>query len=118
MLLILLFDVRLKESGRDKLLGGETWLEERFVLFGGFLEELCRLRVEEEVFENKIDEEKNRNLAENEALGKRWCQGEDVVAHWCRNMGVSAAGRQALSRSLRIYSIGSLPAGHSPVTTP
>ena len=103
MLLILLFDVRLKESGRDKLLGGETWLEERFVLFGGFLEELCRLRVEEEVFENKIDEEKNRNLAENEALGKRWCQGEDVVAHRCRNMNV-CAGRSARIIPIIAYS--------------
>ena len=81
----------MEESGRNKLLCGETRSEQGCVLVGGFLEELCRFRVEEEVFENEIDEEKDRNLAENEALGKRWGQGEDVVAHWCRDMNVNAA---------------------------
>jgi hypothetical protein len=83
MSFIPLFALRLKEGGWNKLFSRETWPEERCVLFGGFLKELGRLGVEEEVFENKVDEEEDRSLSEDEALSERWCQSEDVVAHWC-----------------------------------
>ena len=39
---MLFFDLILKESGRNKLLSGEAWPEEGYVLFGGSLEGLCR----------------------------------------------------------------------------
>lgn len=82
MFLVLLFGPRLGECGRNEFFRRETWPEERYVLFGGFLKELRRLCVKEEVFEDKIDQEEDGRLSKNEALGKRWCQGEDVVAHW------------------------------------
>lgn len=45
---------------------------------------LCRLWVEEAVFEDEVGE-KDGNLSENEAFGfgGHWFQGEDLVVHWC-----------------------------------
>ena len=76
-----LFTLRLKESGGSGLFSGETGPEERCVLFGGFLRELGRLGVEKEVLEDEVDEEEDGTLSEDEALGERWREGEDIVAH-------------------------------------